>query len=209
MLGESSTIQESKMLNESKVSIESPKLTGQWRLNLDKCTSQSELLKEMGRKWWETSVINKAHEDFCLFHFQKEIEGKKINYFEKFVSIYLDSVTLKILSKVLPIEIDRMHYTHKFVANNKEKQHEDDQKRFGPCQSRTITEANGFIIRWYLKTGVLKVYHFVNPQNQLQVDMEFTSPKKIVKATKVYDRIEMTPENKKRLETMSYKTDLV
>lgn len=189
-------------------------LTGQWKLNLEKCTSQSELLKEMGRKFWETSVINKANEDFCLFHFQKEIEGKKVHYFEKFVTIYLDSAILKVLSKIFPIEIDRMSYTHKFVANNKEKIHEDDEKRFGKCSSRTIMDENeekkrGFTIRWYIKTGVLKVFHFVNDNGQLQVEMEFTSPKRVCKATKIYDRVEMSDENKKRFESMPYKGDVV
>ena len=70
-------------------------LTGNWKLNLKKSTAQHDLLGAMGRKYWEKVCIDKADEDFCLYHFLKP--ENNCHYFEKFVVIYLDSKVLKFL----------------------------------------------------------------------------------------------------------------
>jgi len=158
----------------------------------------------MGRKFWELSAIDKASEEFRLIHFKKVLaENKEIHFFDKLVVIYLDSYVLKVLSALLPLEFDKVTYAHKLVANNKEKKHEDDEKRFGPCASKTTWEgksaahngAEGFTIRWYVKTGILKVFHFVNPDGDLHVEMEMTTASgATARAKKVYERQPMGDE---------------
>jgi hypothetical protein len=191
-------------------------LTGKWKLNKDKCTSQRDVLKLMNRKFWEVSAIDKADEDFEILHFLKKMEdGKTIHYLEKFVVIYLDSSVLKILSAIFPIDIDKVKYSHKLVANNKEKKHDNDEKQFGPCSSRTTWEKNhenheGFTIRWYLKMGILKVFHFVNNNNELQVELEMTKPNgESAKAIKIYERQKQDQERLHYIEKLPYKSDLV
>ena len=189
-------------------------LTGNWKLNLGKSTSQYGLLGAMGRKFWEKSCIDKANEDFCLFHFQKSVNDKIVHYFEKFVVIYLDSSVLKLLSALLPIEFDKVRYTHKLVANNQVKAFPDDEKRFGACTARTTWEHDdnreGFMIRWYLKNMILKAFHFVNDKGELQMEMELTDHLgKVTKAIKIYDRTPFTADQSEKLNQMTYKTDLV
>jgi len=195
-------------------------LTGEWKLNKSKCTPQKDVLKLMGRKNWEISVIDKADENFGILHFEKKIEdGKSIHYFEKFVTIYLDSSVLKFLAAIFPIDIDRVKYSHKLIANNKEKQHENDEKQFGPCSSRTTWEKNhdgheGFTIRWYLpKRGILKVFHFINENNELQVELEMTTNKnghnETSKAIKIYEKQETPKERIAYLNTLDYKNELI
>jgi len=189
--------------------------TGEWKLNLAQSSSQYELLKTMGRKPWETSVIDRASEEFCLFHFRKLLPDQtSVNYFEKFVVIYLDSQVLRFLSAILPIEFDKVRYHHKFTANGKEKHHPDDEKRFGECTSRTTWEnrqgQEGFCIRWYIKTGILKVWHYINDQNQLISELEMCrSDGGVAKARKVYERQAIKEEHKALLNAAAYKSDLV
>jgi hypothetical protein len=194
-------------------------LTGQWKLNPKKCTSQKELLQLMGRKFWEISAIDKANEDFRLIHFKKPVgEGREIHFFDKLVVIYLESTVLKLLSAILPIEFDRVRYTHKLVANNKNKPHADDEKRFGECSSKTTWDpeskendgVEGFTIRWYVKTGILKVFHFVNSDGDLQVNMEMTNAKgKVSHAKKVYERQPMGDDMKAYIAKSQHKQYMV
>lgn len=197
-------------------------LSGEWKLNVDQCTPQKELLQLMGRKFWEVSAIDKAKEDFRLLHFRKTVgkgeEKKELHVFDKKVTIYLDSVALKFLSMILPLEFDKVNYAHKLVADNREKKHSDDEKRFGPCSSKTTWESKsadhggvpGFTIHWYLSSGILKVFHFVNPAGQLQVEMEMTSKDgKKAKAVKVYDRQPQSAEMTSYLNLSPHKNCLV
>ncbi len=187
-------------------------LTGNWKLNLAKSTSQKELLVAMGKPSWVIRYIDQAEEDFVLFHFCKNHDGKPVHYFEKFVKIYLNSTLLQIVSALFDLEYDKVSYSHKLVANNKEKHHEDDEKRFGKCISRTTWEPMGnrqcFVIRWYLNVGLLKSTHWVNDQDELNMEMELTSGDKVTKATKVFDRVPLS-EKQALLNAMPYKNDLV
>lgn len=169
--------------------------TGHWRLNQKLCDSQIEVLTLMGRKPWELSVIDKADEDFNLFHFKRQTKyGSDMHFFEKHVVLYLDSTLLKILAAMVRLEVDKVKYQHKLVANNLEVEHPDDEKHFGPCKSRTTWEKSheghtGFTIRWFISRGVLKVFHFVNDKDQLQVEMEMRRVDgKSAKCVKIYER---------------------
>lgn len=181
----------------------------------EKSTSQVELLRLMGRKQWEISVIDKADEDFCLLHYKKRLpDGKEIHYFDKFVVIYLASNALRVLASIVKLDFDKVRYTHKLVANNVEKKHADDEKRFGQCSSRTSWEQNhdgyqGFTIRWYIGRGVLKVFHFVNHNGFLQVEMEMTTPAgKKASAVKIYERHELTEVTRKHIAESPHHQDL-
>lgn len=192
------------------------RLTGFWKLNKKKCTPQRDVLKIMGRRSWELSAIDQADENFCILHFQKKMEdGKIINYLEKFVVIYLDSSILKLLAAIFPVDVDKVQYSHKLVANNKEKKHDEDEKQFGPCSSRTTWEKNhegheGFTIRWYIRRGILKVFHFINKNNELQVELEMTNAKgEVGKAIKIYDRQVMPKDRQIYIDTLPYKNELV
>jgi len=173
-------------------------LTGKWKLNLEKCTSQTDLLKAMGRPPWQIWVIDKANEDFNLCHFKRPSKsGLDLHYFEKHVVIYLDSSILKVLSSLFRVDTDKVRYQHKLVANNKPAHHADDEKQFGECSSITSWDDNdsGFTIRWHLKRGLLKVSHHVNADDQLVVTMDLTGAHgKVTSATKVYDRASAKPD---------------
>ena len=173
----------------------SPSLTGHWRLNQKLCTSQTDVLRLMGRKTWEISVIDKADEDFNLFHFKRQTQGgADMHFFEKHVLLFLDSTILKIISSMMRLEVDRVKYQHKLVANNVEVDHADDEKHFGTCKSRTTWERDhegheGFTIRWFIRRGVLKVFHYLNDDGQLRVEMEMHCPDgRQAKCVKIYDR---------------------
>lgn len=186
-------------------------LTGHWRLNQKLCTTQTDVLRIMGRKPWEISVIDKADEDFNLFHFKRQTrDGTDMHFFEKHVILSLDSRVLKLVSTLSRIEFDKVKYTHKLVANNVEVEHADDEKRFGKCKSRTTWEGdrNGFTIRWFIQNSVLKVFHFVNANNQLQVEMEVINAQKTAKCIKIYDRLPFSPEMQKLLDNHVYKQQL-
>ncbi len=193
-------------------------VTGNWRLSLTKSTPQNEFLGAMGRMYWERVCIDKADENFWLLHFLKPMPNNvpSIHYFEKYVTIYLKMSVLSILAKLLSIEFDKVQYSHKLIGNNKEKQHPDDEKRFGPCSSRTtwekIDNREGMVIRWYVPKckGLLKVFHFVNDVGDLQVEMEFSDNLgKITKAIKIYERLPFTDAQQAQLEKMTYKAELL
>ncbi len=194
-----------------------PRLTGHWRLLPAACTSQKETLKLMGRKPWELSVIDKADEDFNLFHFKRQTrDGQDMHFFEKHVILSLDSRFLKTLAALSRhLEFDKVKYAHKLVANNVEVDHVDDEKRFGPCKSRTTWEPNheghtGFTIRWFISRGVLKVFHFLNERGQLQVEMDMhTTQGKTARCVKIYERAPFTPEMQKLLDASPHKEFLV
>lgn len=172
-------------------------LTGTWKLNLSKSTSQTDLLKAMGRPPWQIWVIDKANEDFNLCHFKRPSKsGLDLHYFEKHVVIYLDSKILKVMSSLFRVDTDKVRYQHRLVANNKSVEHKDDEKQFGDCSSITSWDNDTFIIRWHLKRGLLKVSHTVNDHDELVVTMEITGLHgKVTSATKVYDRAAQRPPN--------------
>ncbi len=194
----------------------SPILTGHWRLLKDRCTTQTDVLKLMGRAFWEISVIDKADEDFNLFHFKRQTkDGKDMHFFEKHVILSLDSKVLKILTSLVKIEFDKVKYSHKLVANNAEVEHHDDEKRFGPCKSRTTWETDhsgheGFTIRWMIHRGVLKVFHFINSDGHLQVEMEMRMPSgKSAKCIKIYERAPFEPAMQEIIEKSPHKQFLL
>lgn len=189
-------------------------LSGFWKLNHDKSSSQRALLTAMGRKSWQISVIDQASEEFCCWHFRKPVaDQKSLHFFEKNVTIFLSSTILKLISLVTRVEFDRVRYSHKLTANGKEKAHPDDEKRFGPCTSRTSWETGvgnreGLMIRWYLSNGLLKVFHFVNGKGELEAHLEFTDHKgHSVSAIKVYDRHPFTEEQTRTLRALPYASD--
>lgn len=162
-------------------------LTGLWKLNLKKSSSQTELLKAMGRPTWQIWVIDKANEDFQLHHFIKN----NIHFFEKHVVIYLDSIILKALSTMFNVDKDKVKYRHMLLANKQPVKHKDDEKQFGDCESISSYENSVFTIRWYLRRGLLKVDHFINPRHELEVHMSMTTLKQTVEAVKIYDRYDI------------------
>lgn len=172
-------------------------LSARWKLNVSKSTSQQQLLKVMGRKPWEVSVIDKAQEDFALLHLYHPEQKNMV--FDKRVTIFLDSKMLKLLSLLTRIEFDRVTYTHMLNANGQRVEHADDEKRFGPCGSATTWHraGRGFTIRWFLTGALLKVFHTVNDQGELEVQMEVKNGKgRVEKATKIYERVPWTDADK-------------
>jgi hypothetical protein len=189
-------------------------LTGFWKLNPKKSTSQREVLKLMGRPSWQLSAIDKANENFCILHFQRKINDKIVNYFEKFVVIYLDSTVLKLLSTILPGNIDQVKYHHKLFVNGKKQEHENDEKQFGKCSSLTTWERHnnneGFTIRWYIRRGILKVFHFINKNDELQVELEMTNATgETAKAVKIYERHEMPKDRQEYINHLPNKLELL
>lgn len=193
-----------------------PSLTGHWCLNQAQCTSQTDVLRLMGRKTWEISVIDKADEDFNLFHFKRQTQGgADLHYFEKHVLLFLDSRILKIIHAMMRLEVDRVKYHHKLVANNVEVEHADDEKHFGPCKSRTTWERDhegheGFTIRWFIQRGVLKVFHYLNHEGQLRVEMEMLRPDgRHAKCVKIYDRKPFSEAMQQTLDASPHKPFLL
>lgn len=185
-------------------------ITGRWKLDTAQSTDQKQMLKLMGRPFWQISVINNAEEDFRLFHFAKTLEGQIVHYFDKHVTIYLTSTFLQVMSKILRIEFDKVRYKHKLVANGRKKAHPDDEKQFGPCESVTTSAEDGFTIRWYLKKGLLKVFHFVDGQDRLNVRMQYSVPSgKMEEATKIYHRVPFTEEDQRYLDRHAEKAHVI
>lgn len=194
----------------------SPVLTGHWKLQPQLSTTQTQVLQLMGRKQWEISVIDKAEEDFNLFHFKRfGQEGHAMHFFEKHVVLYLDSKVLRVLSALVRLEVDRVKYHHRLVANNVEVTHPDDEKRFGECKSRTTWERHhdgheGVTIRWFLRRGVLKVFHFLNSEGRLQVELEMTTFEgQKAKCIKIYERLPFTAEMQALLDKSPHKAQLL
>lgn len=183
--------------------------TGCWDLDHELSSSQSEFLKAMGRPYWQRVAVDKADERFRLMHFA--LDGGEMNFVDKDVKISLANKIVKVLSAITRIEFDKVHYAHKLTCNGKEVKHEDDEKRFGPCLSRTSWETEGFVIRWYLANGLLKVSHSVNPQGNFMMVMTFTDgvSQKETTATKVYRRGKPTPEDLKYFLSHPYRTMIV
>lgn len=190
------------------------RFTANWKLNHEKSSSQCELLRCLGRNRFQQSVIDKADEDFALFHFYDE--EKKVHFFEKNVIIYLLPTIVDWLQRVMPfltIELNRVEYSHQLVANGKHKAHEEDQKQFGKCTSVTTwdescPEAKGvpaFTIRWYLSNGILKVIHFVDDEDRLTMLMDFANiDGSHGEATKKFDRHEFPDHLATKLKTHKY-----
>jgi len=176
-------------------------LTGLWELDLDQTTTQAPVLRLMGRPNWQISVIDKAKERFRLIHYKSD---KGVHFVHKHVHLHLDSVILAWLSKLAfgKIPFDQVTYSHWLYANNAEKNHDDDEKRFGPCQSVTSWEEDGprtLTIRWKLPRGLLHVTHQVTDKDHLKVELTFTEKKRpghdkpqIATATKIYRRLPFT-----------------
>lgn len=173
-------------------------LTGVWELDLTQSTPQGALLALMGRPAWQISVIDDASERFRLLHYRSE---KNVHFIHKDVHIHLKSSALQILDKLFgsfrKVPFSEVRYSHWLYANGVEKHHEDDQKRFGPCESVTSWETDGpntLTIRWKLSRGILHVSHSVI-DDKLKVVMTFREKKradgkesKTETATKIYNR---------------------
>lgn len=188
-------------------------LTGCWRLNHEWSTSQYDLLTVLGRPFYQKSVIDRADEEFVLFHFLDSAK-QNTHFFEKYVTIQLLPSVVSMVKKLMPflnIEITHVKYHHMLVANGQLKKHEEDQKQFGVCESRTTWSdqlpSPGFTIRWYLKNGLLKCDHFVDQDDRLNMVMEFThaDQKQVARAVKKYERGVMSPPHQALLDQHKYK----
>jgi hypothetical protein len=172
--------------------------TGRWKLNNKKCLSQNNVMKAMGRPQWQIKIIDRASEDFRLLHFTKSNDtGEKIHIFQKNVKIFLDLYILKGLSFLFNVPYNKIEYSHVLVANGKDVQHPDDNKKLGACSSRTtwLAEEKVFVIRWYLSNGLLKVRHSLK-NAEFRAELHFTDKNgKVSISTKVYDRIPFTEED--------------
>jgi hypothetical protein len=192
-------------------------LTGCWKLNHEWSSSQSDLLVALGRPFFQRAVIDRADEEFVLFHFYDEARHQT-HFFEKHVTIHLLPSVVNVIKRMMPflnIEMTQVKYDHMLVANGKPKQHNDDQKQFGPCESRTtwskeVSDAfgfPGFTIRWYLANGLLKCDHFVDGEDRLNMIMEFTNTQtgNVGRAFKKYARTAMPPQYETLLGQHKYK----
>ena len=126
--------------------------------------------------------------------------GKELHFFHKSVRIFLKSTVLSTFAKIFRIPFNEVCYKHKLIANSKEIKHPNDAKSFGPCSSITswVSEEKqtGFVIRWILKNGVLKVFHTIISDNEFKLFMSFTNKKGVeVCAIKVYDRHPFTEKD--------------
>ena len=175
--------------------------TGLWELNNAECVGQKALLTAMGRAAWQIRVIENAKETFRLMHYSRvDPSGKKVHFFKKNVHIYLDSGFLKIISALIRIPFNQITYECEMIADTKKVQHPDDAKQFGECSSVTSwVEKDGrskFVIRWYLKQGLLKVHHVVK-QNKLFAYLSFTDRAgKETTSMKVYDKTPFRPTDR-------------
>jgi hypothetical protein len=174
--------------------------TGLWVLNNEQCRGQKELLTAMSRKSWQIKLIESARETLLLRHYVREENGKPLRVFRKDVHIYLESKVLNVMSKLFRIPFDQVRYDCTMVADTKEAHHPDDAKQFGDCTSRTSwvdkNEKSQFVIRWYLKQGLLKVQHALRGDDQLVAQLSFTDRTgKTTTSLKVYDRAPFRPED--------------
>jgi len=175
--------------------------TGHWKLDHELSQSKKDLMRAMGRPDWQINLVDTADEDFCLLHFCRHLPKGDLHYFDKRVEIYINHGVINFLSAVVPfMEFDRVRYSHELMANGKIVHHEDDEKRFGPCESVTTwdNDEQSFAIRWYIRKGILRVNHRVDG-DLLRVNMKFTDKDSGAEtlADKVYKRVPWSKEEKK------------
>jgi hypothetical protein len=185
--------------------------TGFWKLNPVKSADQKKFISSMGRPKWQIGVINKAHEDFRLLHFNREFKSHNVHFFDKDVRIFLNSSVLKVFSKLFRIPFNQVTYKHKLIANQSKKIHANDSKEFGPCYSITSwsEKDHTFTIRWYLAKGILKVVHSITEKDEFKMDMTFYTKGKEFKTFKVYDRYNFRPQDLKYIRNHPEQASLV
>lgn len=196
-------------------------LTGRWRVNIKLHRNQKELMVKLGRSKMEQWAIQFADEDLVLYQFKGVSKNKDIIHkFSKNVHIYLrDQKARKMLQTVyswVGKDPDVRYNWNWTTTISQEKRkiykHEDDQKKFGPCESECYLgskyappSAPSFTIIWRLQrdNSILKNYHHINEQGQLvcRLDYMFKSSKgaETVSAIKVYDRVPFTHEDEREM----------
>lgn len=193
-------------------------ITGRWVLDRAKSTSQKDILRMMGRPDWQIKVIDQADEDFFVLQFRHvSAQGQVTHSMYKQVRIYLvDNNLLRgigdFFQTMTGISLTAVEYKHHLIANAKAANFADDEKRFGPCSARTFldnkTNQTGISIHWFLQTSppvTLKVFHFINSDGNLQIDMECNGSK----ATKIYNRVDLKPEDKELIESHKFRKELL
>jgi hypothetical protein len=181
--------------------------TGRWELNHEETKSQKDLLSKMGRPKWQINVVDGADENYTIFELMSlSKSNQEIYKFDITVKIFLNNGFLKLFSPIIPFST--VKYKHQMVAHKKEVKHPNDKKDFGDCTSRTewIKDAKNptFIVRWYLKKGILKVIHTIYKhetdimKDVFTTDLQFTTiDGKVAKSKKVFKRIKLRPKDLK------------
>lgn len=172
-------------------------ITGYWKLDREKSASQKEVMKIMGRKWYEIRIIDHVDEHFMLKLFDVPNKIPKLTMKAKLF------VRLEVLKRFPKIPVKNMSYNHVLNANPKTLQHHpDDAKGFGDCESlSTWDEKTGtFTINWIMTRGVtksgkkltsvLRVDHRLRSDNELEAVMHIEWGDEEATCTKVYNRDE-------------------
>lgn len=180
-------------------------LTGVWKLKRELSSPQQNVMRAMGRPNWQADVVDQADEDFFMLHFAVRPAGlpesaPPLHLVDKRVTIELQQQFLQLVKGLA--DFTKLHYEHKLSANGKEVKHPDDEKGFGPCVSvcsvgpgegsRCPKGQDVFLIRWYLRRGLLKVFHFVDENDRLHAVLQFhpaAAGGVVVSASKVYERV--------------------
>jgi hypothetical protein len=184
--------------------------TGRWELDIEKSSSQKNLLKAMGKPAWQRKVVDGANELYNIFQFKRTTKtGKSVYFYDISSKIFLVSKILKF------IPFSSVKYSHTIVANKKEIKHLNDEKKFGDCTSRTeqLTGQSHptFVVRWYLQSGILKVSHiFISDKKDpmkdvFRTDIVFTNKSgESVSSFKIFKRLKLRPKDLKYISKSKY-----
>ncbi len=171
--------------------------SSRWTICHAKSDSQQQLLKAMGKSFWQIGLIDRAFEDFRLLHYTLTQDNHKVHVFEKNNRMFLDSnglAALKILT-LGHIDFHEIKYNHTFLANGLSQPHPNDAKQFGECQSITTwnPKLHLFTIRWRLHNGLLIAHHCITARDEFQMIIEFTGAKQEkFSVKKIYERSALT-----------------
>jgi len=170
--------------------------TGRWSVDLACSTSQQALLRAMGKPSWQISLVDKAREDFLLLEYTSETAQP---CFEKDVRMFLDSDFLAFISALIHVPVNEISYRHVFRVQEHKQHWPEDSKGFGDCESlTTFPSPDCFIIRWYLKCGVMKAVHTVSGDT-FTMQITLTTKSGQTSATKLYRRAPLSAQDLKRI----------
>jgi hypothetical protein len=167
-------------------------LNGKWKLDKSSCSNLRELLVKMGRNQYQCSCVESADEEFELF-ISKDQDN--IPVLQKKVRIWINETLMQWYAPLLAVlgsnDPRSVKYDNTFRADKTKRDHPDDEKRFGPCQTACFADDNRFVIKWFMqvngKPAIMTSDHYTENGN-LVVKVTFEVNGDKVESIKKYVR---------------------
>jgi len=166
-------------------------LNGKWKLDKSSCRNLRELLVKMGRNQYQCSCVESADEEFEL----SVTKDKEVIVLNKKVRIWINETLMQWYAPVLAVFSNNdprsVKYDNTFRADRTKRDHPDDEKRFGTCQTACFADDNRFVIKWFMqvngKPAIMTSDHYTENGN-LVVKITFDVNGEKVESIKKYVR---------------------